>query len=1066
MQCPFCDIDPKRILFVHQHGSAIVHALWDSFAVSPGHLLLVPARHVPTWFEATADEQHALTQALEIGKQFVESHHTPDGFNIGINVGAAGGQTVPHLHVHLIPRYFGDVPDPRGGVRHVIPRLANYLAEKSQTYDARALAKTDTISQAPQRSAPFVAGEHDPLLPHLRVAIDASHRVDFSVAFIKQSGVDLLRGHLLDLLDRGGKVRIITGDYLDVTEPEALEDLLELGEGLELYVVQCPVGSSFHPKAYLCYEDGSANRGFIGSSNISRMALKTGIEWNYRVDQAIHGPGFDAMAGAFEALLVDPRTHRVDHAWIDSYRLRRQQQEFRRFDIEQDVGDRPVEPHVIQCEALEALARTRQDGNRAGLVVLATGLGKTWLAAFDAARKTADGQDEFPRVLFVAHRDEILNQAMRTFRRVRPATRCTKYSGVAELHGSQMVFASIQTLGREVHLQRFSPEAFDYIVVDEFHHAAAGTYRRLIDYFRPKFLLGLTATPERTDGGDLLGLCQENLVYRCDMMRGIKEELLCPFEYFGVPDDVDYSNIPWKSRRFDEEALTGALATRVRAQNALDQLERVRAKRTIAFCCSQRHADFMAEYFRGVGKRVAAVHSGSESDPRARSLEGLERGELDVVFAVDMFNEGLDIPSIDTVLMLRPTESSIIWLQQFGRGLRRSEGKERVKVVDYIGNHRTFLVKLRSMLQPLLGVGDSDAQLRRGLELLQRGGVELPDGCSVTYELEAVEMIERLLRPAGDMEAIDRFYQDYVEQHGERPTAMQAYHAGYNPRAVRGLHGSWHGYVEARGGLSSQERDSWESGKEFLGVIERTSMTKSYKMLVLLAMLQGEGGLKAISIEGLVGAFRRFGSSNAALRRDIGETNLASDVKLKKHLESNPIEAWTGEGAGQGRIYFEYVGGELRWVGSEGLVSDPSFRMQVRELIDWRLAEYLDRVGRERGEGAHRASEGSDGSEVVEVREYFCKVISSGDMPIIKLPSRDRVDGIPEGWESLDVEGKKLRVKFAKQYINVVRETESSAKNLLHDILRGWYGASVGQPGTLFEVKLKRVGNDWELHRV
>jgi hypothetical protein len=274
-----------------------------------------------------------------------------------------------------------------------------------------------------------------------------------------------------------------------------------------------------------------------------------------------------------------------------------------------------------------------------------------------------------------------------------------------------------------------------------------------------------------------------------------------------------------------------------------------------------------------------------------------------------------------------------------------------VKVVDYIGNHRTFLVKLRSMLQPLLGVGDSDAQLRRGLELLQRGGVELPDGCSVTYELEAVEMIERLLRPAGDMEAIDRFYQDYVEQHGERPTAMQAYHAGYNPRAVRGLHGSWHGYVEARGGLSSQERVSWELGKEFLGVIERTTMTKSYKMLVLLAMLQGEGGLKAISIEGLVGAFRRFGSSNAALRRDIGESNLASDAKLKKHLESNPIEAWTGEGAGQGRVYFEYVNGEFRWVGSEGLVSDPSFRMQVRELIDWRLAEYLDREGRERSEG-------------------------------------------------------------------------------------------------------------------
>jgi hypothetical protein len=411
-----------------------------------------------------------------------------------------------------------------------------------------------------------------------------------------------------------------------------------------------------------------------------------------------------------------------------------------------------------------------------------------------------------------------------------------------------------------------------------------------------------------------------------------------------------------------------------------------------------------------------------------------------------MFNEGLDIPSIDTVLMLRPTESSIIWLQQFGRGLRRSEGKERVKVVDYIGNHRTFLVKLRSMLQPLLGVGDSDAQLRRGLELLQRGGVELPDGCSVTYELEAVEMIERLLRPAGDMEAIDRFYQDYVEQHGERPTAMQAYHAGYNPRAVRGLHGSWHGYVEARGGLSSQERVSWELGKEFLGVIERTSMTKSYKMLVLLAMLQGEGGLRGISIEGLVGAFRRFGSSNAALRRDIGETNLASDAKLKKLVESNPIHDWTIPTTEREKAFFSYKDGELQWAEKGSYFQDAVFRGLVRELVDWRLAEYVEQYQEQDG--------------------YRCRIISSAGRPIIKLPSRAVVANLPVDWNPVVIDGKEYRVKFAKEYINVVRETESSAKNLLHDILQGWYGASVGQRGTRFEVKLKRVGNDWELHRV
>jgi superfamily II DNA or RNA helicase len=298
------------------------------------------------------------------------------------------------------------------------------------------------------------------------------------------------------------------------------------------------------------------------------MALQTGIEWNYRVDQAIHGAGFDAMARAFEGLLSDPRTRRVDHEWIDQYRARRRVQPVFRFDIDNETNEPPPTPHQIQREALEALAKTRLGGNRAGLVVLATGLGKTWLAAFDAARRTPENSLEFPRVLFVAHRDEILQQSMRTFRKIRPESSCARYDGSMrenQLDRIEMLFASVQTLGRVEHLRKFQPRAFDYIVIDEFHHAAATTYRRLIDHFEPRFLLGLTATPERTDGGDLLGLCQENLVYRCDLVRGIQEELLSPFEYYGVPDRVDYTNIPWRGRRFDETRLTSEVSTHARA---------------------------------------------------------------------------------------------------------------------------------------------------------------------------------------------------------------------------------------------------------------------------------------------------------------------------------------------------------------------------------------------------------------------------------------------------------------------------------------------------------------------
>ena len=229
------------------------------------------------------------------------------------------------------------------------------------------------------------------------------------------------------------------------------------------------------------------------------------------------------------------------------------------------------------------------------------------------------------------------------------------------------------------------------------------------------------------DGGDLLGLCQENLVFRCDAFEGIEAGLLSPFRYFGVPDEVDYSNIPWRGRQFDEQALTAAVATQARARNAFEQHQRLAGHagaRTLAFCVSQRHADFMSGWFNGEGLRTVAVHSGPTSALRASSLERLAAGELDVVFAVDMFNEGVDVPTVDTVLMLRPTESTIVWIQQFGRGLRRAAGKDPLTVVDYIGNHRIFLTKARA----LLGCGEGERALRLRLEKVADHSLALPPG--------------------------------------------------------------------------------------------------------------------------------------------------------------------------------------------------------------------------------------------------------------------------------------------------------------------------------------------------
>jgi superfamily II DNA or RNA helicase len=839
------------------------------------------------------------------------------------------------------------------------------------------------------------------------------------------SGARLLVPHLKDVIERKGRVRFLTGDYLGVTEPNALLRLLDLGEGLSLRVFESE-GLSFHPKAYILRGNKGEGVAFIGSSNLSNAALYAGVEWNYRIITSAASPGFRDVLKAFDDLFEHPRTREVDAEWVRGYRDRRVPVPIR-VGIRPEPVPPPPPPHPIQREALQALEETRRNGLAAGMVVLATGLGKTWLSAFDSDRP------EFQRVLFVAHRDEILTQAMQTFRRIRPGAALGKYTGTERAPNAEVLFASIQTLGRQHHLDRFDRDEFDYIIVDEFHHAAAATYRRLIDYFRAAFLLGLTATPERTDGGDLLALCGENLVYRCDLVEGIREGLLCPFAYYGVPDNVDYRNIPWRNNRFDEQELTAAVATRDRALNALEQLRAKGGTRTLAFCVSQRHADFMGTFFNDNGLRAVAVHSGETSAPRTHSLELLEAGDLDVVCAVDMFNEGVDLPHVDTILMLRPTESRILWLQQFGRGLRLQEGK-KLKVIDYIGNHRSFLVKPRALLQ----LGSSDQELRVALEQLEDGTFDLPPGCSVTYELEAKDIIRSLLRRPGEGDALRTYYQDFKEREGIRPLAIDTYNDSYNPRAARAAHGSWLGLVDFMGDLSPPEHEVRTRHGAFLDTLEVTEMTRSYKMLVLLAMLS-EGQLPgSIDIDQLGVAVARIARRSPVLERELHE-GLADQKAMQSLLESNPIAAWVGGRGTGGQSYFRYEGriftSQLRAEGEEA----EALRGLIREIAEWRLAEYL-----------RRAAAGQ------EQDRFYCRVSHSGNRPIIFLPSRASTPGIPEGWTEILLNNEPRMANFAKVAVNVV-SLAREGENLLPDILRDWFGPDAGLPGTRHQVVFDRT---------
>ena len=1024
MNCPFCQPDHNQVFY----KDSLTIGLWDAFPVSKGHALIITRRHVSSWFDATDEEKTALNKAIEKAKLIIEENHKPDGFNIGININEAGGQTIFHLHQHLIPRYVGDVSNPRGGIRNIIPGKGSYIPDSSEI--------SRYFKALPHKKS-LIRGSDDPFLPHFKGSLDRAKDVDILASFALLSGVKLIYPHLQDLLSRGGRVRFLTGDYLNITDPVALRYLLTLEGSIELRVFQSQ-NVSFHPKAYIFYFNDESVVAYIGSSNLSKSALDSGIEWNYRLTNYSDLNGISLARDSFEVLYNHSSSVLIDNNWIKDYESTRQTQVSAPVEIKLDDPEIPPEPHAIQKEALKALNDTRESGNTAGLVVLATGLGKTWLSAFDI-----DQIESCNRILFVAHREEILNQSLLTYRKIFPNKSIGKFTGTKKDITAEVLFASVQAISRKMNLNTFSRSDFDYIIMDEFHHACAQTYRKILNYFSPKFLLGLTATPERTDGGDLLSLCQENLVYRCDMLEGIRQGLLCPFHYFGVPDEIDYSNIPWRSSRFDEKALTNAVATKARAKNALEQHKARGGEKTLAFCCSQRHADFMAEYFSNRGLQAVAIHSGSTSAPRAASLEQLESGDLDIVFSVDMLNEGLDIPNIDTVMMLRPTESTILWLQQFGRGLRKQVdrlGEEKVlKVIDYIGNHRIFLTKPRS----LFGLKEGDREIDVALKRLAEKNEELPDGCEVTYDLESIEIIRSLLRISKGGAAVEQFYKDFKQRNGTRPTALETFQEWYNIRSLG--YSSWFEFVNHMGDLNQDQQNALSESGGFLKELEKTKMSRSYKMLTLLAMLNEDCFPGEIEIAALVESFKRVASRSARYISDIS-VDISDTPKMIELIIKNPINAWV-EGRGtDGVRYFDFENNIFKTRLNVNDDSRSALQELSREIVEWRLAEYLQKS---------KVDDGQEG-------EIVCKISHSQGKPILFLPPREKHPNIPHGLTSVFIEDKEHEADFVDIAVNVIRK-KGSTENVISNIMTKWFGSDAGMPGTNFQVSFECLEDGYQL---
>ena len=792
-------------------------------------------------------------------------------------------------------------------------------------------------TRKPVPSKRLVTGGADQFLPHLSEAFTWATQADLAVAFIKTTGLRLLLPDLESMVETGApqRVRVLTSDYLDITDPEALRLLLLLqSRGAEVRVYTTQEGS-FHLKAYIFAKmDGqslAAGAAYIGSSNISRQALQDGLEWNYRVVYP-DDSGFLEARQRFDELFGNPKTVALSDAWIEAYEQRRLPPS-RTIAPGSHEQEAPPEPTKIQQEALEALVTSRESGYRRGLVVLATGLGKTWLAAFDAVRMGAR------RILFVAHREEILGQAAATFVRILPRKRVGYYTGRSRDADVDVLCASVQTLAKAEHLERFAPQHFDYVIIDEFHHAAAGTYRRLLAHFAPSFLLGLTATPDRTDQSDILSLCDDNLVYSCHLFAGIQAGLLAPFHYHGIQDEsVDYREVPWRNGRFDPEQLSNKLATLARARHALREWRSKAQQRTLAFCVSTRHADYMAEQFIRAGVSAAAVYAGSTLG-RAQALEKLHAGTLQVVFSVDLFNEGVDLPGIDTVMMLRPTESKILFLQQLGRGLRRSEGKQQLVVLDFIGNHHSFLQKP----QALFGVGSTYQALAAFARQAERQALDLPAGCYVNYDLAIIDFLKSL-----DSSGPQKDYEALRDVLGRRPTLSEFFRSGSSVQAMRQQAGQWFALVRTMGDLTELESAVADQFQSLLREVEVTAMTKSFKMVLLEALLEVDGLRQPVVLEELAQRSRGVLDRRRPLLADLPaevRTIAAADPTWLRYWRDNPVKAWTGGNRAPGTTaHFKLEGSTFALTQSVPGKIAPALAEMLQEVVDYRLAAYEVRM--------------------------------------------------------------------------------------------------------------------------
>ena len=597
-----------------------------------------------------------------------------------------------------------------------------------------------------RRTGLLVNGRRDvQIASEIAREIPSADRVDLLCAFVRHSGLRLFRSELEERVREGAQVRVIASVYTGSTERRALDALVDLGAQVKVsYEI---ARTRLHAKAWLFHRHSGLHTAYIGSSNLTHTAQVDGLEWNVRVSAAENPEVIERFEATFEQYWQEPEfedyapgrdAERLDHA-LSGQRSSSVPEDISALSLLVDVAPKPH-----QAVALEALEAERLRGHHRNLVVAATGTGKTWIAAFDFKRLR--DQDEGQSLLFVAHRDEILRQSQQVFQLVlREPGFGERMVGGERPRSGRHVFASVQSLTNRV--DGIEPEEFDVVIVDEFHHAAAASYERLLSRLKPKILLGLTATPERADGQSVLEWFDGRIAFESRLWDALDQGLLCPFHYFGVNDATDLSTVQFERGRYVpgelDNVFTGDHVRAVRIRQAVEEFVTDPHKmQALGFCAGVGHAHFMASQFTSFGYLAVALDASTPLIERRAALARLRRGELRVVFAVDLFNEGVDLPAVDTVLMLRPTESATVFLQQLGRGLRWAEGKRVLTVLDFVGQVRReyrYDVRYRALL------GGTRHQVQRAVEA---DFPLLPPGCALKLDRIAKETVLRNMREA------------------------------------------------------------------------------------------------------------------------------------------------------------------------------------------------------------------------------------------------------------------------------------------------------------------------------